>query len=83
MSIKTDPIPCDVDELRTLFLFEKLDDGQLAQARQDHGLDGLVPGLSAGRDGAACAGQPGSAMSARLKPTSSPKVVSMRWRSIP
>jgi signal transduction histidine kinase len=29
MSVKTDPIPCDIDELRTLFLFEKLDDEQL------------------------------------------------------
>ena len=29
MPVKTDPIPCDIDELRTLFLFEKLDDDQL------------------------------------------------------
>ncbi|SDO79718.1 Histidine kinase-, DNA gyrase B-, and HSP90-like ATPase [Nakamurella panacisegetis] len=29
MTIKTDPIPCDIDELRTLFLFEKLNDEQL------------------------------------------------------
>ena len=29
MGITTDPIPCDVDELRTLFLFEKLDPEQL------------------------------------------------------
>ncbi len=29
MTIKTDPIPCGIDELRTLFLFEKLDDEQL------------------------------------------------------
>lgn len=27
--VRTDPIPCDVDELRTLFLFEKLNDEQL------------------------------------------------------
>ncbi len=29
MSVRTDPVPCDIDELRTLFLFEKLDDEQL------------------------------------------------------
>ncbi len=29
MSVNTDPIPCDIDELRTLFLFEKLNDEQL------------------------------------------------------
>jgi len=29
MPVTTDPIPCDVDELRTLFLFEKLNDEQL------------------------------------------------------
>ncbi|MET3805685.1 signal transduction histidine kinase [Nakamurella sp. UYEF19] len=29
MSVATDPIPCDIDELRTLFLFERLNDEQL------------------------------------------------------
>lgn len=29
MSVSTDPIPCDIDELRTLFLFEKLNQEQL------------------------------------------------------
>ncbi len=29
MSVTTDPIPCDIDELRTLFLFEKLNEEQL------------------------------------------------------
>ncbi|QNK82370.1 ATP-binding protein [Nakamurella sp. PAMC28650] len=29
MSVRTDPVPCDIDELRTLFLFEKLNDEQL------------------------------------------------------
>ena len=29
MTIKTDPIPCDINELKTLFLFEKLTDEQL------------------------------------------------------
>jgi len=29
MTIVSKPIPCDIAELRTLFLFEKLDDEQL------------------------------------------------------
>ena len=49
---------------------------QPRRARQDHGLDGLDLGLSV-------RAQPGSATSASVKPTSSPKVVSIRWRSIP
>lgn len=36
MSVSTDPRPCDIDELRTLFLFENLNDVQL-QWLCDHG----------------------------------------------
>ena len=39
MSVTTDPIPCDIDELRTLFLFEKLNEEQLdwlCQPRPHH-----------------------------------------------
>ncbi|GAA4985263.1 ATP-binding protein [Yinghuangia aomiensis] len=37
-------LQCDVDELRTLFLFEKLSDDQLARLCRDGGVEGHDPG---------------------------------------